>query len=348
VQTTAIEPAAGMVNLTTMLAHASGEWIASDWPVCPVTETTHPQRMGAALTYARRYALFTLVGIAGEDDLDAPDLCDPTPPGSPTLASDPASTPREPQIGHARGVTRAEPRVVLAVDQSAALRDRLLAEIGNISSTELAARWARAALSAKNSLAASDAKVVEDAFEQRLLLLGSSSETVTSSPNDRTGLAETVVGTPHPLRSESTDARLAQGIDKSALAVPAPRRYRDRDHLRHVAKQPCLICGRKPSDPHHLRYLQPRALGRKASDEFVVPLCRIHYRLVHRVGNEAAWWQDVGIDPIAVARKLWKNTRVDEGRRPDLAPQTVASEMKPSASREQGVPPPDAGSASPA
>src|SRR6516165_8765620 len=75
VQTTAIDPAAGMVNLTTTLAHASGEWIASDWPVCPIAETANPQRMGAALTYARRYALFTLVGIAGEDDLDAPDLC---------------------------------------------------------------------------------------------------------------------------------------------------------------------------------------------------------------------------------------------------------------------------------
>src|SRR5881275_1712570 len=75
VQTTAIDQAAGIVNLTTMLAHASGEWIASDWPVCPIAETANPQRMGAALTYARRYALFTLVGIAGEDDLDAPDLC---------------------------------------------------------------------------------------------------------------------------------------------------------------------------------------------------------------------------------------------------------------------------------
>src|SRR5215475_11823825 len=78
VQTTAIDQAAGMVNLTTMLAHASGEWIASDWPVCPAAETASPQRMGAALTYARRYALFTLVGIAGEDDLDAPDLTGPS------------------------------------------------------------------------------------------------------------------------------------------------------------------------------------------------------------------------------------------------------------------------------
>src|SRR6476660_5539137 len=74
-QTTAIDQTAGMVNLTTTLAHASGEWIASDWPVCPIAETANPQRMGAALTYARRYALFTLVGIRGQDDLDAPDLC---------------------------------------------------------------------------------------------------------------------------------------------------------------------------------------------------------------------------------------------------------------------------------
>jgi hypothetical protein len=79
VQTTAIDREVGVVNLTTMLAHASGEWIASDWPVCVIAETANPQRMGAALTYARRYALFTLVGIAGEDDLDAPDLCTPAP-----------------------------------------------------------------------------------------------------------------------------------------------------------------------------------------------------------------------------------------------------------------------------
>ena len=94
----------------------------------------------------------------------------------------------------------------------------------------------------------------------------------------------------------------------------------DRDHLRHVARQPCLICGRKPSDPHHLRHLQPRALGRKVSDEFSVPLCRIHHRLVHRVGNEAAWWQDRGIDPLKVARKLWGETRRAEGRKELSAP----------------------------
>ena len=82
VQTTAIDQAAGIVNLTTMLAHSSGEWIASDWPVCAIADTATPHRMGAALTYARRYALFTLVGIAGEDDLDAPDLLPPQQPTS--------------------------------------------------------------------------------------------------------------------------------------------------------------------------------------------------------------------------------------------------------------------------
>src|SRR5207302_9640462 len=78
VQTTGLDAAAGLIHLTTLLAHSSGEWMSSEWPVCPVGESAAPHKMGAALTYARRYALFTLVGIAGEDDLDAPDLALPT------------------------------------------------------------------------------------------------------------------------------------------------------------------------------------------------------------------------------------------------------------------------------
>src|SRR5262249_1987859 len=88
VQTTAIDETAGIVRLSTVLAHASGEWIASDWPVWPITEPAAPHRMGAALTYARRYALFTLVGIAGEDDLDAPDLSTPAPTNAKFARSD--------------------------------------------------------------------------------------------------------------------------------------------------------------------------------------------------------------------------------------------------------------------
>src|SRR5437868_5180815 len=120
-QTTAIDHIAGMVNLTTTLAHASGEWIASDWPVCPIAETANPQRMGAALTYARRYALFTLVGIAGEDDLAAPDLCDGPPslsPSQPESSFKPKEDqsrvpPRTPGNGHGRDRRKGETPVIL-------------------------------------------------------------------------------------------------------------------------------------------------------------------------------------------------------------------------------------------
>jgi hypothetical protein len=120
--------------------------------------------------------------------------------------------------------------------------------------------------------------------------------------------------------SESTDHGQAKGIDKSILTIAAPRRYRSREHLRYVMQQPCLVCGRRPSDPHHLAFTQPRALGRKVSDEFAVPLCRGHHRAVHRSREERAWWRQAGIDPIKVARRLWKETR---GRRPRRSQQAV-------------------------
>src|SRR5438128_4189891 len=323
-QTTAIDQTAGMVNLTTTLAHASGEWIASDWPVCPIAETANPQRMGAALTYARRYALFTLVGIAGEDDLDAPDLCDgprsPTPSAgehSPKpMDGQPRRPPRVAGNGRARDGRKGEVPITLDPEQSAALREKLLTELGNITSADLAADWAHEALTAKNSLIATDAKLVEDAFERRLSELASS-EVATPSNDDPSVppiAAPQVIAT-----SESTDAGQAKGIDKSILTVAAPRRYRNREHLRYVAQQACLLCGRKPSDPHHLGFTQPRALGRKVSDEFAVPLCRGHHRAVHRSRDERAWWRQAGIDPIKVARGLWKATR-GMGRRPSQRP----------------------------
>jgi hypothetical protein len=313
VQVTAIDPAVGMVNLTTMLAHASGEWIASDWPVCPIAETANPQRMGAALTYARRYALFTLVGVAGEDDLDAPDLCDG--PLSPSAVdrsfkpkdSQPRMPHRAPGNGHGRsGGMKEERAVTLDPEQSAALREKLLIEVGNVTSTDLAAVWARGALTAKNSLTATDAKLVEDAFERRLSEL--SSPDAAAPSNSEPSVPQ--ISEPQVIASaESTDPGQAKGIDKSILAVAAQRRYRNREHLRYVAQQACLLCGRKPSDPHHLGFTQPRALGRKVSDEFAVPLCRGHHRAVHRSRDERAWWRQAGLDPIRVARRLWKETR---------------------------------------
>src|SRR5205085_8279983 len=168
-QTTAIDQTSGLVNLTTMLAHTSGQWIASDWPVCPIAEMASPQRMGAALTYARRYALFTLVDIAGEDDLDAPDLNTCTPMTG--CSSDPRQdqlSSRYPGNGRQPSATKRKPVELLDPKRSAALRDQLLAEVGNLASAELAVTWANGALTAKNTLVADDARLLEEAFEQKL------------------------------------------------------------------------------------------------------------------------------------------------------------------------------------
>src|SRR5262249_34418682 len=184
--------------------------------------------------------------------------------------------------------------------------EKLLTELGNITSADLAASWAREALTAKNSLTATDAKLVEDAFERRLSELPSSDAAAPSTGESSVPqISEPQVNA----TSDGIDAGPEKGIDKSILAVAAPRRYRNREHLRYVAQQACLLCGRKPSDPHHLGFTQPRALGRKVSDEFAVPLCRGHHRAVHRSRDERAWWQQAGIDPIKVARRLWKATR---------------------------------------
>src|SRR5215475_14202260 len=217
IQTTALDQTSGLVNLTTVLAHASSEWIASDWPVCPIADIASPQRMGAALTYARRYALFTLVGIAGEDDLDVPDLCDGPPSSSAVDRSlrptDDQSrmSPRTPGDGHARRVrAKLEPAVFLNPDQSAALREKLLTELGYITSADLAAAWARDALTTKNSLCAADAKLVEDAFERRLSELPSSNGAALSNDDS----VPQIAGSPVIASTESADAGQLKGIDK--------------------------------------------------------------------------------------------------------------------------------------
>jgi ERF superfamily protein len=297
---------------TTVLAHSSGEWVSSDWPVCPVTETAAPHRMGAALTYARRYALFTLVGIAGEDDLDAPDLKAPTAQNiglvTPSADTNSRLNGRQGPSAHKRARAASSDRPpILEPEASARLRDQLLAGLEDIASAEDAAIWAHRILGAKNTLTAVDARMIEDAFQARLIILGGTANA-------------DIIDAPLPLvASETQDsstfvlaapaARLvSKNVDKSRLAHPEPRRFRDKDHVKFVAKQPCLICGRRPSDGHHLRFAQHRALGRKVSDEFTVPLCRGHHREVHRSGDEAGWWIKAKIDPTVSARALWLET----------------------------------------
>ena len=135
VQTTALNPETGLIHLTTMLAHSSGEWLASDWPVCPVSETAAPQRMGAALTYARRYALFALVGIAGEDDLDAPDLLSRSEPvrkaPSPPVTKRNGGTAKEqtPSRQPPSAQSQTKPGATVAPALSSSLRELLLAEV---------------------------------------------------------------------------------------------------------------------------------------------------------------------------------------------------------------------------
>ena len=308
VQTTAVDQTSGIINLTTVLAHSSGEWIASDWPVCAITDTATPHRMGAALTYARRYALFTLVGIAGEDDLDAPDLATPTnrtpgpekprPTGNGRLNSG--------QIGSPRRRGDAKPaKLTLGPEASAQLRDRLLAELSALGTGDEMALWAHRRLAEKNGLTAADAERVEEAFRARLVTLAT---VAADAPLAQEAPPEGLLGRNAREAGRRSARHPSRAVNKSLLALPEPRRVRDRDHVRFVAKRPCLVCGRRPADAHHLRFAQSRALGRKASDEFTVPLCRGHHREVHRSGEEARWWQKLGVDPTAVARALWLET----------------------------------------
>ncbi len=337
VQTTAIDAATGTINLTTVLAHASGEWIASDWPVCRLADTAAPHRMGAALTYARRYALFTLVGIAGEDDLDAPDLNGRPQSGGTadvgaTSALAPSQRSRRPGgNGNDRG------RPTLDPDGSAVMRDQLVHEVASVASAAEAAQWARTALPVKNKLTAPDARVVELAFDLRLSAFEAEGAARKAGPPSPEAAERLAGGVPPSSRSTAVAPRSGHGsgaparstkppgIDKSVLSIGEPKRYRDKAHLKFVASQPCLFCGRRPCDPHHLRFAQARALGRKVSDEFTVPLCRIHHRDLHRSRDEAGWWAKLGIDPIGIARKLWISTRSAGSSTPSAGIEPIAS-----------------------
>jgi hypothetical protein len=131
----------------------------------------------------------------------------------------------------------------------------------------------------------------------------------------REDLAKAEPSTAAPLAPSGGDS-FASKIDKSQLTIAEPKRLRNKAHLRFVASQPCLICGRQPSDPHHLRFAQPRAIGLKVSDEFTVPLCRGHHRQLHQAGNEIAWWNDLQVNALEIARGLWEETHPSTAQSP--------------------------------
>jgi hypothetical protein len=180
------------------------------------------------------------------------------------------------------------------------LREQLLGELKEVNSVDAAAIWARRSLSAKNSLSVADARQVENAFQARLAELELGVDNAEPQPSPF-GFIRNYATSGERIGTELTGTSTIEKIEKSSPVHPEPRRVRDREHMKFVAGHPCLICGRRPADPHHLRFAQSRALGRKVSDEFTVPLCRGHHREVHRCGDEAAWWAKVGVEPLGVA-----------------------------------------------
>ena len=405
IQTTTIDGERGLLCLQTTLAHTSGQWIASEWPVCSLAEISAPHRMGAAMTYARRYALFAIVGIAGDDDLDAPDL-DIEPIVGRNATADRPRRPRSPEsdrpaggaLSRAKSLTPKTARTQPSAESDERLCERLIDEIVCLMTESEATAWALARFPAKNALPRIYAERVEARFSEvsarfvadevsqahddgemaaggggggrnedsdnltaaaaldaqgretagtgeetpsasagktspetaaetvlspsppvsaaALERLGPGAAAPSSSPND----AESELTAPRPVDSGPSDENETRKNPPATVlhARPSrlpiaemtsrPVRLRDPEHLRFVASKPCLVCGRSPADPHHLRFAQPRALGRKSSDQYVVPLCRLHHDEAHRHSDETKWWKNLRIDAIAVALGLWRRS----------------------------------------
>jgi hypothetical protein len=296
IQTTRIEATTGQIHLTTLLAHSSGEWISSDWPVCAAKDVEAPHRMGAALTYARRYALFALVGIAGEDDLDAPDAVasppGPQPPTAPGAKAKPA-----------KGVLNRAPG--LGPQHSAEMREQLMSQLAVLPADNDLLAWAKASLPRKNTLLEADARIVEAAYQSKLEdAARSAARMVEQAPAREQNLSEDSLAA----AAAGTESALQPSLPaqpEAELAHPKLPRKRNKAHLLFVREQPCLVCQQTPCDAHHLKFVQPRTLGRKVSDEFTVPLCRAHHQELHRHGNERAWWANLQIAPLPIAQDLW-------------------------------------------
>jgi hypothetical protein len=146
----------------------------------------------------------------------------------------------------------------------------------------------------KNQLPTTGAQRVEAAFAEKLNQLSDARQAQGHEANDHEG-----------------QRSLAEPSGEVVFTISKPVRERDRNHLRFVASQPCLVCGRTPSDAHHIKFAEQRAMGRKVSDRFTVPICRLHHRELHRRGNERTWWQNQGIDPLPIAASLWATSHAE-------------------------------------
>jgi hypothetical protein len=207
-------------------------------------------------------------------------------------------------------------RIVLAADQSEALRGRLVSELADLKSADEAADWVQKNLPTKNTLTPADAETLEASFRERLVTIEGGRASATETSPSTIGLSAIAVPADEP--------NLAKGQAFDALEAAAPQttvveprrvtaktiRLRDKEHCKFVATQPCVICGRTPAEAHHIRFAQPRALSRKVSDEYTVPVCRFHHRELHRYGDEASWWAGTSIDPLPIALKLWRRSRL--------------------------------------
>jgi hypothetical protein len=200
------------------------------------------------------------------------------------------------------------------------VRDRLVEEISALESAEAALAWAIRRIGLKNSLTGDDASTVDMAFRDRIRVFEpatnssasypavhseqAKAQTHSASPDGQSNAPQRGSRKPTKHNSERTCAQNA-----TTAGLVKPTRARDKDHLRSISLQPCTVCGRQPCEAHLIRFAQPRALGRRVSDEFTVPLCRLHHRELHRHGDERVWWNRLNIDPLPIALRLWQQTR---------------------------------------
>jgi hypothetical protein len=222
--------------------------------------------------------------------------------------------------------------------------------MATVTTADQLAAWAQRVLPIKNTLRTEDAAIVERAFTDKLEQLADGREPDIQGPRGGPANASASAnlapsGPPDaqavPAAGRPDTASPSSAIpdaDCADLAFGKTRRKRDKDHRAFVASKACLVCGRQPADAHHLRFAQPAALGRKVSDEFTVPLCRIHHRELHLRADEVAWWAQHPIDPLRVAQELWERSHTEGASPAAVDGGQAASAAKPGAARDTGGP----------